>query len=66
MGHDKVRPEIQPQVYGITQTKSAELIAAVTERPCSTRTVRSWVNASRCTQFKPMPGLGCCSSRKGH
>lgn len=30
--------------YGITQAKSAELVAAVTQRPCSARTVRSWVN----------------------
>ena len=30
--------------YGISQAKSAELIAAVTGRPCSARTVRSWVN----------------------
>lgn len=30
--------------YSITQAKSAELIAAVTQRPCSARTVRSWLN----------------------
>lgn len=30
--------------HGITQVYSATLIEAVTKRPCSPRTVRSWLN----------------------
>lgn len=36
-------------LYGITQARSAELIAAVTGRSCSVRAVRSWL----CDPEKP-------------
>lgn len=41
--------------YGITQAKSAELVAAVTGRPCAVRTVRSWVNAPEKPSSTPCP-----------
>lgn len=41
--------------YGITQAKSAELVAAVTGRPCATRTVRSWVNDPEKPSSTPCP-----------
>ena len=40
---------------GITQAKSAVLIAAVTQRPCSPRTVRSWVNDPEKASSTPCP-----------
>jgi hypothetical protein len=40
---------------GITQAKSAVLIAAVTSRPCSARTVRSWVNDPDKPSSTPCP-----------
>ncbi|OWJ92291.1 hypothetical protein B6S59_20790 [Pseudomonas sp. A46] len=43
------------KTYGITQAKSAELIAAVTQRPCSARTVRSWVNDQNKPSSSPCP-----------
>lgn len=43
------------KAYGITQAKSAELIAAVTDRPCSVRTVRSWVNDPEKPSSTPCP-----------
>jgi hypothetical protein len=41
--------------YGITQAKSAELVAAVTGRPCAPRTVRSWVNDPEKPSSTPCP-----------
>lgn len=41
--------------YGITQAKSAELIAADTGRPCAVRTVRSWVNNPEKPSSTPCP-----------
>lgn len=41
--------------YGITQAKSAVLIAAVTQRPCSVRTVRSWLNDPEKPSSRPCP-----------
>ncbi|KPX35770.1 hypothetical protein ALP91_200259 [Pseudomonas savastanoi pv. glycinea] len=41
--------------YGITQAKSAELIAAVTSRPCAVRTVRSWLNDPEKPSSTPCP-----------
>ncbi len=41
---------------GITQEKSAKLISAVTLRPCSPRTVRSWVNDPTKPSSTPCPG----------
>ena len=40
---------------GITQVKSAELVAAVTGRPCAPRTVRSWVNDPEKPSSTPCP-----------
>ncbi|HFK2002884.1 TPA: hypothetical protein ACGW3W_002179 [Pseudomonas aeruginosa] len=41
--------------YGITQAKSAELITAVTRRPCAVRTVRSWINDPEKPSSSPCP-----------
>lgn len=41
--------------YEITQLRSAELIAAVTERPCSDRAVRSWINDPTKRSSSPCP-----------
>lgn len=41
--------------YGIKQKRSAELIAAVTSRPCSDRTVRSWINDPDKKNSHPCP-----------
>lgn len=41
--------------YSITQARSAELIAAVTGRPCAVRTVRSWVNDPDKPSSSPCP-----------
>lgn len=41
--------------HGITQAKSAELIAAVTKRSCSPRTVRSWLNDPAKPSSSPCP-----------
>lgn len=43
------------EAYGITQAKSAELIAAVSGRPCAVRTVRSWVNDPTAKSSSPCP-----------
>ena len=43
------------ETHGITQAKSAELIAAVTGRPCGERTVRSWVNDPEKPSSTPCP-----------
>ncbi|RBH59302.1 hypothetical protein C3F00_004155 [Pseudomonas sp. MWU13-2860] len=41
--------------YGITQAKSAELVAALTGRPCAARIVRSWVNDPEKPSATPCP-----------
>lgn len=41
--------------YDIKQKRSAELIAAVTSRPCSDRTVRSWINDPEKKNSHPCP-----------
>lgn len=41
--------------YDITQVKSAELISAVTSRPCPVRTVRSWINDPTKPSSSPCP-----------
>lgn len=43
------------EAYDITQARSAELIEAVTGRPCSVRTVRSWVNDPEKKSSTPCP-----------
>lgn len=42
-------------VHGITQARSAVLIGAVTQRPCSERTVRSWLNDQDKPSSRPCP-----------
>lgn len=49
---------------GITQEKSAELIAAVTQRPCSARTVRSWINDPEKPSSKPCPDWALAALEK--
>ncbi len=49
---------------GITQAKSAVLIAAVTQRPCSPRTVRSWVNDPDKPSSTPCPGWAVAALEK--
>ena len=41
--------------HGITQAKSAELIGAVTGKPCAVRTVRSWLNDPEKPSSSPCP-----------
>lgn len=50
--------------YGITQAKSAELVAAVTQRPCSPRTVRSWVNDPEKPSSSPCPDWAVAALEK--
>lgn len=52
------------KTYGITQAKSAELIAAVTRRPCSVRAVRSWVNDPEAPSSSPCPDYAVASLEK--
>ncbi|HFZ2505444.1 MAG: hypothetical protein K2X00_23490 [Nitrospiraceae bacterium] len=49
---------------GITQAKSAVLIAAVTQRPCSPRTVRSWVNDPEKASSTPCPDWAVAALEK--
>lgn len=41
--------------FGITQHRAAELIAEQTSRPCSIRTVRSWLNDENSSSWRPCP-----------
>jgi NADPH-dependent 7-cyano-7-deazaguanine reductase QueF len=41
--------------HGITQAQSAVMIAAATQRHCSDRTVRSWLNNSKSGKVRPCP-----------
>lgn len=41
--------------HGISQVYSAKLIEAVTKRPCSPRTVRSWLNDPTKPSSRPCP-----------
>lgn len=52
------------ETYGITQAKSAELIGAVTQRPCSVRTVRSWVNDPDARSSSPCPDWAVAALEK--
>ena len=52
------------KAYGITQAKSAELVAAVTQRPCSVRTVRSWVNDPNKPSSSPCPDWAVAALEK--
>lgn len=50
--------------HKITQAKSAELISAVTLRPCSPRTVRSWVNDPEKSSSTPCPDWAVAALEK--
>ena len=52
------------KAHGITQAKSAVLIAAVTQRPCSPRTVRSWVNDPEKASSTPCPDWAVAALEK--
>lgn len=41
--------------FGVTQAESATLIAEQTQRPCSVRTVRSWLNDPTKASSRPCP-----------
>jgi len=49
---------------GISQTKSADLIVAVTQRPCSVRTVRSWLNDPEKASSRPCPDWAVAALEK--
>lgn len=49
---------------GITQDKSAVLITAVTQRPCSARTVRSWLNDPDKPSSSPCPDWAVAALEK--
>lgn len=49
---------------GITQAKSAVLVAAVTGRPCSVRAVRSWVNDPEKKSARPCPDWAIAALEK--
>lgn len=50
--------------YGITQGKCAVLVAAVTQRPCSVRTVRSWLNDPEKPSSRPCPDWAVAALEK--
>lgn len=52
------------EVNGITQAKSAVLVAAITQRPCSTRTVRSWLNDPDKPSSRPCPDWAVAALEK--
>lgn len=52
------------KVNGISQIKSAELINAVTERPCSQRAVRSWLNDPDKPSSRPCPDWAVAALEK--
>lgn len=52
------------ETYGITQARSAELIAAVTARPCAVRTVRSWLNDPEKPSSTPCPDYAVANLEK--
>lgn len=52
------------ETYGITQAKSAELIGAVTGRPCAVRTVRSWLNDPEKVSTSPCPDWAVAALEK--
>lgn len=52
------------EVNGITQAKSAVLVAAVTQRPCSERTVRSWLNDPDKPSARPCPDWAVAALEK--
>jgi len=51
--------------HEITQAYSAVLITAVTLRPCSERTVRSWLNDPAKPSTRPCPAWAVVALEKG-
>jgi len=51
--------------HEITQAYSAVLITAVTQRPCSERTVRSWLNDPEKPSSRPCPKWAVDALEKG-
>jgi len=45
--------------HGLTQAESAALICAYTRRPCSVRTVRSWLNDPSKPSSRACPEWAC-------
>lgn len=43
------------ETYGLSQIKSAELLEELTSRPCSARTVRSWLTDPENKSARPCP-----------
>ncbi len=43
------------QEYGLTQAASAALLCKQTQRPCSVRAVRSWLNDPQKLSARPCP-----------
>lgn len=41
--------------HEISQVKSAELLSLITQRPCSARAVRSWLNDPEKPSSRPCP-----------
>lgn len=50
--------------HKISQTKSAELIEAVTQRPLAARTVRSWLNNPDGPSSRPCPDWAVAALEK--
>lgn len=50
--------------HGITQAESARLIAKQTQRPCSERTVRSWLNDPTKLSARPCPDWAVAALQK--
>ena len=53
------------KTHDITQAYSAVLISAVTSRPCSGRTVRSWLNDPDKPSARPCPAWAVDALEKG-
>ena len=43
------------ELHNISQARGAELLCIQTQRPCSVRTVRSWLNESSKPSSRPCP-----------
>lgn len=52
------------ETNGISQVYSATLIEAVTERPCSPRTVRSWLNDPKKPSSRECPSWAVAALEK--
>lgn len=52
------------KLHDISQKRSAILVAAITQRPCSERTVRSWLNDPEKPSSRPCPDWALAALRK--